>query len=677
VRVIYNAFMHLARLGMWALLWRLGAKLPAYRQRWTERRARQVFPAWAQGGIVVHASSMGEVAAVAGLVELLLARTPYPITLTCTTPTGSEQIQKRFAAQLGRRVHHVYLPFDTAGAVDRFLNALQPRLLLLVEAELWPNLIQKTQNRGARVVVVNARLSARSQKKLARFKRWFSPTWLAVDAWLAQDTDSARALRTLGIPPALILNCGNLKYDTALLPTHEQQLNQARSRLQDRRFWLAASTHVGEEGAVLDAHETVMNKAPGTVLVLAPRHPQRFDGVAQLLTERGLIFQRQSAGECCAPATQVWLLDSMGDLIAHMVDAQAIFIGGSLVAAGGHNPLEATQFSKAVLVGPHTFNFAQGYDDLTRAGGAVRVTDAPELSQAVLLWMNDPLAREHAGASAQAVHQHMQGSTQRHWAHLEQLLQRLGAPPLLAKGMQWQAELLGGEAQAWLDPQHWRHAHQIVGQSQGRNTVWFTQLKSHGPGFVLRHYHRGGLIGKVMGDKFWTGLGPRDTQQARSLAEHALLARMQAWGLATPRPAAAQVLTCGMWPARFERCDILMQRIAGARDFVQLLREQALPSTVWRAAGRAIAQMHAHGVHHSDLNLHNLLTDGLNQVWIIDFDKCGLQLGNGWQQGNLMRLKRSLNKEKSLHAGTGFFAQEADFEALLEAYRATNSGAER
>jgi 3-deoxy-D-manno-octulosonic-acid transferase len=575
--------------------------------------------------------------------------------VTCTTPTGSQLIRER----LGSAVHHCYLPIDTPGAVQRFLRTLQPQCLVLQETELWPNLMAEAQRQGVRVVLANGRLSARSAVRYARFKSLTQAVLGNLDLLLVQDAAVAQRFIALGAAPARVHVTGSLKYDTPLPATHEVTLARFRALLAGRRAWVAASTHEGEEAQVLQAHRALLATQPDALLVLVPRHPQRFDAVAALV-EKDFPVQRRSANQVCEPGTQVLLGDSMGELTAWLALAEAVFMGGSLAPVGGHNPLEAMQFGVPLISGPHTFNFAEAFEALRTEQALVTVSDAPQLAQALSGVWQDSTAARARGAKGQTVFQREGGATQRTLQPLLALLER-NAP---RRETVFDGQVLWADPQVLLDPQpaqfdpeHWQHHNAATPLVAGRNTVWFVRTPSHE--MVLRHYWRGGLMGKVVQDKF----AREPVVQSRAMAEYALLQRMRAWGLPVPRPCGAQFVRAGFL---HYRADILVERIAGAQALSAHLKTAALTAQAWQAVGRAIACMHRAGVFHSDLNCHNLLLDGGGTVWIIDFDKCLVRSPDGWPQANLDRLLRSLRKEQGLHPQWAW--SEGDWSDLLQGY---------
>lgn len=634
-RALYPLLAHGLRLLAWTALWWLGRRLPAYRLRWAERRGRAALPAAARGGIVVHAVSVGEVAAATPLVEALLAARPdLPLTFTCTTPTASALIGERF----GARVHHVYLPFDTPGAVRRFLHALAPRLLVLVELELWPHLLHAAQGQGAAVVLVNGRLSPRSARRYAWLRALLAPALAAVDLLLVQDADIGERFVALGAAPARVRVSGSLKFDTPLPPGSQALQASFAAMTAGRRVWVAASTHDGEEAAALDALATLRARWPALLLVLAPRHPQRFAEVAALLDRRGLRWQRRSALAAdarCAADAAVLLVDTIGELRAWLAQAELVFVGGSLADRGGHSPLEAMEFGKPVVIGPHQRNVADVLA-LLRAADAVRcVADAAGLAEATAALLADPDAARALGRRGQGVFEQQRGATARSLAPLLALLQAL--PPqcegsAAGHALRIDAERFAAADPALLAPAHWPQCTPVGGG--GRGAAWFVGDARHA--YVLRHYRRGGRMA-WLGDRYLRSALPH----TRAFAEFALLRRLRAWGLAVPRPCAARATAAGA----FVRCDLLVERIAGAEDLVERLARAPLPAAQWQAIGAAIASLHAHGVDHRDLNARNILLDASGRVWLIDFDRCAVRPPGAWQAANLARLQRSLHKE--------------------------------
>ncbi|MEF9384152.1 lipid IV(A) 3-deoxy-D-manno-octulosonic acid transferase [Ralstonia solanacearum species complex bacterium KE056] len=408
-RLLWRALLPFALLRLW---WR-GRKEPGYRQHVGERlgfyrsRANPDHPL-----LWVHAVSVGETRAAQPLIDALLARFPqHDVLLTHMTPTG-RRTGAEFAAQRSGRVIQAYLPYDLAGAVDRFLRHFQPRLGLLMETEIWPVLIERAHHAGVPMVLVNGRLSERSHRRTARLGQAARETYAQLAAVLAQTPDDADRYRSLGVPRVRVT--GNLKFD---ITPHVDQIMMGRAlrdALRGRAVWVAASTREGEEPLLLDAWHAHRARHAGRrhpLLILVPRHPQRFDEVAQLAGGKGFRVARRSALSLSAAAApdaagvldaDILLGDSMGEMALYYAAAQAAFIGGSLLPMGGQNLIEACAVGTPVVIGPHTFNFAQATRDAVAAGACVQVEDAASAVRVIDQWLSDADAREAASRAALA-----------------------------------------------------------------------------------------------------------------------------------------------------------------------------------------------------------------------------------------------------------------------------------
>ena len=349
----------------------------------------------------IHAASVGEMQPAAALVKALRARWPsLPILVTAFTPTGAAR-----AAALGPDVTVRYLPYDLPGSVRRFLERARPRIAIILETELWPTLYRQCRLRGTPLIIASARLSSRSAGRYRRFAALLRDTLLeAVVA--AQSAQDAERFRAIGAAPARTHVIGNLKFDCALPP----DIGARGARLREhyapaRAVWVAGSTHEGEEAAVIAAHRRVRAALPGALLVLAPRHPQRFEGVASLLAAQGMAYVRHSRSPEPAAAAQaaVVLLDTLGELLDFYAAADAAFVGGSLVPVGGHNLLEPAALGRPIATGPHQFNAQEVARLLLECGAARRVRDEAELADCMTGWLRDPGERARAGGRGRAV----------------------------------------------------------------------------------------------------------------------------------------------------------------------------------------------------------------------------------------------------------------------------------
>ncbi len=365
------------------LLWRARLQ-PEYLQHVAERfgfyRPRSEQPV-----IWLHAVSVGETRATVSLVEKLLKDYPqHQILLTHTTPTGRATSEQLY----GDRVTRVYLPYDYPFAVQRFLRHFQPQLGMLMETEIWFNLIRACQKNHVPLLLLNARMSEQSARGYARFASLTRDALQALSGVAAQTNADADRLAALGAERISVM--GNLKFDIAPPAAMLELGKLLREQFgADRKVFLAASTREGEEALLLDAWQAA---APEALLVLVPRHPQRFSEVAELVAQRGLRMQRRSGNRPVAAEVQVVLGDSMGEMFAYYAAADAAFIGGSLLPFGGQNLIEACAVGTPVLVGPHTHNFADATALAVAAGAVKRVQDADELVRVQRVLLNDGVA---------------------------------------------------------------------------------------------------------------------------------------------------------------------------------------------------------------------------------------------------------------------------------------------
>ena len=370
-RRFYTALVYaLLPSAVMRLAWRARSD-PEYRRHMGERFGRYPDARAAQPLIWVHAVSVGETRAAEPLVRELKAQHPdHGILLTHMTPTGRRTGETLF----GEGVARAYLPYDYPAAVARFLDHYRPRTGILLETEVWPNLVQECKARGIPVYLVNARLSQRSLRGYLWVRKFAHQSFAALTAVAAQTSDDARRLRELGAKNVAVT--GNVKFDVT--PNAVQlELGRAwRGSYGSRAVLLAASTRDGEEALLLDA----LSLLPTDVLlVIVPRHPQRFDQVAALFDKRGIRYQRRSSESPVAADTRVLLGDSMGEMVAYYGACDAAFIGGSLLPFGGQNLIEACAVGKPVLIGRHTYNFAEAAQKAIEAGAALRVDSAKDL----------------------------------------------------------------------------------------------------------------------------------------------------------------------------------------------------------------------------------------------------------------------------------------------------------
>ena len=427
MRLLYSLVLYAGMpLVLLRLLWR-GRRASGYWRGWGERFG--LGPVLAGPVIWLHAVSVGEVIAAAPLVRSLQRRLPgYRLLLTTTTPTGRAQARRLF----GDQVEHRYCPYDLPGAARRFLGRTRPALALIMETEIWPNLYHGCRRAGVPLVLVNARLSQRSARGYARLARLTGDTLRPVSAGAAQTDTDARRLIELGAPAPRVHVTGSMKFDLQLPDDLRERGRQLRASWgSERPVWIAASTHAGEEEGVLEAHRQILARHPTALLILVPRHPERFEACAELCRGAGYRLSRRSEGTADR-ATGVLLGDTMGELLVLYAGADAAFIGGSLVAVGGHNALEPAALGLPVATGPHTRNFAAIYRALYDAGAAATVDDAGALAQVIGQWLGDEQERRMRGMAARQVVERNRGAVERVMALIVPLLEAspgAGAPP--------------------------------------------------------------------------------------------------------------------------------------------------------------------------------------------------------------------------------------------------------
>lgn len=403
---LYTLLVYAALPGvMLRLLWR-SLRAPAYRARWQERFG-QVAQTPVPGGIWIHAVSVGEVQAVAPLVRLLMEKHPeQALTITTTTPTGSVQVERLFGGQ----VRHGYMPYDLPRFLDRFLDAVQPRHFLMVETEVWPNLLRACRQRGVQTLLANGRLSERSLRGYRRLGGFARQVFASIDRVAAQSEDDARRFVALGVPRERVIVTGSIKFDITIPASVAEQVEVMRRNWGGRPVWVAASTHEGEDEVMLAAHSRLLEALPEALLILVPRHPERFDRVAGQVSRAGFPLARRSAGEQPRADTQVYLGDTMGELPVLLGASDVAFIGGSLARVGGHNMLEAAAQGVPVCFGPHTFNFALISRMLLECGAAREVGDAEQLSALLLEWLGDASMRAAAGEAGRQMVERNRGA---------------------------------------------------------------------------------------------------------------------------------------------------------------------------------------------------------------------------------------------------------------------------
>lgn len=393
MRLIYSALLYLlAPFLLVRLLWH-GVTLREYWRRIPERFGYSPRPP--QGVAVwVHAVSVGEsIAALPLIARLVAMHPPGTVLVTTTTPTGSARVQAALAGQ----VLHYYAPYDLPDVVRRFVNRMRPRRVIVMETELWPNLFRALAARRIPLVIASARLSPRSFEGYRRFRGFIAATLADCSLIAAQSEADAGRFIGLGALPARVQTMGNLKFDFEMPADLVARGRALRRQLGEQRpAWIAASTHEGEEEFALNAHRILRKRFPQALLILVPRHPQRFESAARLIEQSGLSCQRRSSGEISSTPA-VFLADSMGELPMFLAAADVAFVGGSLVPVGGHNVLEAAVLGVPALFGPHMFNFEQARALLLSCQAARQLESALDLAPAVTALFADPVKRAAMG----------------------------------------------------------------------------------------------------------------------------------------------------------------------------------------------------------------------------------------------------------------------------------------
>ena len=409
------------------LLWR-SRRNPAYRYKLFERLGYRLLnkpESRASEGdqwIWVHAVSVGETLAVAPLIEKLLNADPKrQVVVTSTTPTGRAQVERLF----DKRVSCCWVPFDTPGSVARFLAHWRPSLTVLVETEIWPNIVLQCKRHKIPVMLANARLSSRSARGYARAGLLAKPVIASLTLIACQQKADARRFIALGADSHKTLVTGSMKFDIARSRVIRQRdsLLEQLAMSSDRLIFLAGSTHHGEEELVVAAFTQLRKNVPSALLVLAPRHPERTASITRsILAPSPFHWLLRSTGQVVSADTDILVLDTLGELAALTAAADVSFIGGSLVPHGGHNPLEAAAFGVPVITGPHTFNFLQIFRALGRAGGAIEVIDAETLGQSVTELLTQEVYRREVGSAGSRYVEENQGALVRQHALIDQLL---------------------------------------------------------------------------------------------------------------------------------------------------------------------------------------------------------------------------------------------------------------
>ena len=425
MRSVYTLLFYLIQpFVLLRLLWRSLSAVD-YRQRLRERYGFYGHTPSAQSGsrqryIWVHAVSVGETIASVPLIKTLAADYPgVPLLVTTMTPTGAERVE----ALLGDLVEHVYAPYDLPGAVRRLLRRFRPRMLIIMETELWPNMIHQCHRSDVPVVLANARLSERSAKGYQRVRWLCTPMLRELTVAAIQSEVEAQRFYQLGLPPERAVVTGNIKFDVRL--SEDDQAKTARWRRQwraKRPIWIAASTHEGEEDIILAVHHRLLKVCSDLLLILVPRHPERFTDAVELCEQQALVTHRLSSEAIPGPGIQVIVGDTMGDLVGLFGVADVAFVGGSLIERGGHNMLEPALWAQPVACGPHLFNFLEISQMMKSAGGLLIADDGAALERILERLLGDDRYREEVGRLAYGVVESNRGALGRLREQIDRLL---------------------------------------------------------------------------------------------------------------------------------------------------------------------------------------------------------------------------------------------------------------
>ncbi|MFQ5658952.1 MAG: lipid IV(A) 3-deoxy-D-manno-octulosonic acid transferase [Gammaproteobacteria bacterium] len=410
MRLLYSIVLYLLTPFVVARLLWLGFRDHEYWKGWPQRFGFITVPVSVRPLLWIHAVSVGEVQAAVPLVQRLLAGySHYQILLTTVTPTGAAMVRQRFAG----RVPHCYLPYDLPGAVNRFLRSVCPETVFIMETELWPNLFHQCHKHGIRIFLINARMSPRSFAGYKRAGLLTRQLLSRIDGIAAQTGEDSQRFISLGAEASRVHVTGNLKCDVNVPPGIVEQARSLRRFFSVARpVWIAASTHEGEEALILDAHCTILEKRQSCLLIMAPRHPERFGRVAGLSVGKGFRTVCKSQVSECAADVQVYILDTLGELPVYYAASDVAFVGGSLApACGGHNVLEPASLGIPVISGGYTQNFTEINRLLMEQGAEWQVSDSRELAEKVELLLADGNLRHRMGKLGKEMVEQNRGST--------------------------------------------------------------------------------------------------------------------------------------------------------------------------------------------------------------------------------------------------------------------------
>ncbi|MFN1601019.1 lipid IV(A) 3-deoxy-D-manno-octulosonic acid transferase [Vibrio harveyi] len=399
IRILYTLLLTIASPFLLFGLYKSKPNKPKFGQRWKEHFGITPKLTSDEKPIWIHAVSVGESIAATPFIKALKEQNPdQPILVTTTTSTGAEQI-----AKLGDLVEHRYMPIDFAFAVKRFLKTTQPKKMLIIETELWPNTLNEVHKAGIPISVVNARLSEKSCSNYAKVQPLFNVIEPCLTKVLCQNQTDADRFESLGVSKEKLAVTGSIKFDIQISDDVKEKSKILRQELgQNRPVWIAASTHKGEDEQVLAAHKRVLESHPDALLILVPRHPERFDDMYDLCQQQGFETVRRTTQENVANSTQVYLGDTMGEMLLLLGAADICFMGGSLVGdkVGGHNVLEPAILKKVVITGPSYFNFKDIVNDLIQANGMLVSKDSAGIGNHLTHLISEPHSQHVYGQNA-------------------------------------------------------------------------------------------------------------------------------------------------------------------------------------------------------------------------------------------------------------------------------------
>lgn len=417
-RFFYNVFMYLATPFVFIYLLYRALKSEDYRGRVAERFGLRRLSI-TKPVILIHSVSVGETIAATPLIKQIVSDYPsHQVLVTTSTPTGSAMVKKLF----GATVEHCYLPIDLPGSIARFLKQITPQAAIVMETELWPNLIHQLAHANTPILLANARMSEKSMNGyLSKAAPLMHEMLNNLDCVAAQYSSDGERFITLGLPKDKLTIGGSIKFELSISSELQNQQHQLKQRwARDRPVWVAGSTHPGENEQLLQTHQSLLTQFPNLLLVIIPRHSERFDEVAQQATTQGFNIVRRSEGTTPSSDTQVVIGDTMGEMLLLLGIGDITYIGGSLIQRGGHNPLEPAALGKPIIMGKSCYNFSDICDKLLASQGLQQVANNAELTQLISELFNDEAMRQQMGKHALQVVADNQGTLKRLMAWVNQ-----------------------------------------------------------------------------------------------------------------------------------------------------------------------------------------------------------------------------------------------------------------